>query len=181
MVVAARVLPNSKLRTLLTQLRERSIAAHNDQGVLCVEMMEARGMPTSNEELLTCVAIGRFIERWGHPYTLITRRDVKLHICGSSRAKDPHVRQALIDRFGGQRYAIGGKKCGKCKGKGWFGPGRPVCPECEGSKWEIPPGPLHGVASHAWAALGVAACYSDLGQIRHATKVQAKKKNKGSK
>jgi hypothetical protein len=31
---------------------------------------------------------------------LVPRRDVKLHICGSPRAKDGNIRQALIDRFG---------------------------------------------------------------------------------
>jgi hypothetical protein len=31
---------------------------------------------------------------------LVFRRDVKLHLCGSARAKDPNIRQALLDRFG---------------------------------------------------------------------------------
>ncbi len=31
---------------------------------------------------------------------LVPRRDVKLHICRSAKAKDGNIRQALIDRFG---------------------------------------------------------------------------------
>ena len=44
---------------------------------------------------------------------LIPRRDVKLHLCGTHRAKDPNVRQALIDKVG----PVGTKKKpGPCYG-----------------------------------------------------------------
>ena len=31
---------------------------------------------------------------------LVYRKDVKLHLCGSPRAKDPNIRQALLDKLG---------------------------------------------------------------------------------
>jgi hypothetical protein len=81
---------------------------------------------------------GRFAETWyaagnGEPVA-VYRKDVKLHLCGSPRAKDPNIRQALIDRWGGKAAAIGNAKN---------------------------PGPLYGVKSHAWAALAVAVYVND--------------------
>lgn len=64
----------------------------------------------------------------------MTRRAVKLHLCGSMRAKDGNIRQALVDRFGGQAQAVGTKKA---------------------------PGPLFGLSSHRWSALAVAVTWWD--------------------
>lgn len=64
----------------------------------------------------------------------IFRRDIKLHLCNSVRAKDANIRQALIDRYGGKEKAIGKKKS---------------------------PGPLYGIKSHMWAALALAVTYHD--------------------
>jgi uncharacterized OB-fold protein len=86
---------------------------------------------------------------------------VTMHLCKSTRAKDTNVRQAIIDLYGGEEKAIGGKKCPECKGKGWFGPGRPVCPKCDGKKWKTPPGPLNGIATDVWAALAVAITFAE--------------------
>jgi hypothetical protein len=67
---------------------------------LAIEMIASYGMPVGKEVFETVLWIGRFIEVWGGPFTLIYRKDVKLHLCGSVRAKDSNIRQALIDRFG---------------------------------------------------------------------------------
>jgi hypothetical protein len=97
---------------------------------LAVEMIASYGMAVGREVFETCVWIGRFIERWrGYTPKLVYRRNVKLHLCGSARAKDANVRQALIDRFGGKDAAVGKKAT---------------------------PGPLYGLAGDGWAALGVA-------------------------
>jgi hypothetical protein len=69
---------------------------------LAIEMIASYGMPVGKEVFETVLWIGRFIEAWNDPYTLIYRKDVKMHLCGSVRAKDPNVRQALLDRFGPQ-------------------------------------------------------------------------------
>jgi hypothetical protein len=105
---------------------------------LVVEMIASYGMPVGREVFETCVWIGRFAEAWatlGGEHALVYRREVKLHLCGSARAKDGNVRQALIDRFGpGRARAIGIKR---------------------------QPGPLYGVSADVWAALAVAVTYHD--------------------
>ncbi|MEA5033381.1 MAG: hypothetical protein VB025_14630 [Sphaerochaeta sp.] len=68
----------------------------------------------------TCIWIGRFkqwfIER-STTVDTITRTSVKQHLCGSTRAKDPNVVQALVDRFAplSTNYGKGTKK-----EPGWF-------------------------------------------------------------
>lgn len=98
---------------------------------LAVEMIASYGMAVGREVFETCVWIGRYVEAWKGPNArLVYRRDVKLHLCGQARAKDPNVRAALLDRFGpGRERAIGTKKA---------------------------PGPLYGFRDDLWAALGVA-------------------------
>ena len=77
--------------------------------VLAIEMVASYGMPVGREVFETVRWIGRFQQAWRDPEAvrLIYRRDVKLHLCGSMRAKDPHVWQALIDKLG----PIGTKAC----------------------------------------------------------------------
>jgi len=78
----------------------------------------------------TCVWIGRFIQQHQGDHVKVYRKDVKMYLCQTPRAKDGNVRQALIDMFGpGKEKAIGLKKT---------------------------PGPLYKFKSHLWAALGVA-------------------------
>lgn len=69
---------------------------------MAVEMIACYGMAVGREVFDTCVWIGRFIERWNGPYTQVFRRDVKLQLCNSAKAKDKNVRQALIDLYGGK-------------------------------------------------------------------------------
>lgn len=134
---------------------------------LLIETPKPRGMPTAGEEMETLIHIGRFIQTWsqlGGRYSYVFRQEVKLHICGSARAKDPNVNQAIRDMFGGDSQA--GKKCSRCKGKGWFGAGRPVCDECHGSKWEALPGPLAGVTNHTYAAIALGIWWKDEGKVQ---------------
>jgi len=116
---------------------------HDDEHdyTLAIEMIASYGMPVGREVFETCVWIGRFVEAWGGPFALVYRRDVKLHLCNSPRAKDGNVRQALIDRFGGTRRKAVGVKAAQ--------------------------GPLYGISKHLWAALGVAVTYQD-GQAANA-------------
>lgn len=104
-------------------------------GHLAIEMIASYGMAVGSEVFDTCIWIGRFIQAWNGPYTQVFRKDVKMHLCGQTKAKDANVRQALIDRFGpGKDKAIGTKKN---------------------------PGPLYGISGDIWAALAVAVTHYD--------------------
>lgn len=64
-----------------------------------IEMIASYGMSVGKSVFDTCVWIGRFIQVLNVPYKYIYRRDEKMEICGSMRAKDTNIRHALIDRF----------------------------------------------------------------------------------
>ncbi len=104
---------------------------------LAIEMVASYGMAVGKEVFETCVWIGRFLQLFGQIHTeRIFRKDVKLCLCNSMRAKDTNIRQAILDRFpatgGGKTPQVGIKK---------------------------QPGPLFGVSKHAWAALAVGITY----------------------
>ncbi len=110
---------------------------------LAVEMIASYGMPVGADVFETCVWIGRFIEAWGNrPYTLVYRKDVKMHLCQSNRAKDGNVRQAIIDRF----EPTGGGRCPQI-----------------GTKAKQ--GPLYGITGDVWAALGVAMTFDETREV----------------
>lgn len=100
---------------------------------LAIEWVDHYGMAVGRDVFETCRWVGKFEEAWwGDNALLIPRREIKLELCGSARAKDSNVRAALIDRFGGRQKAIGRKAA---------------------------PGPLYGVPGdngHKWAALALA-------------------------
>ena len=69
---------------------------------LVIEMVASYGMPVGKEVFETVFWIGRFYERTNSPARRIFRKDVKSFLCGSMKAKDGNVRQALIDLVGPQ-------------------------------------------------------------------------------
>jgi hypothetical protein len=81
---------------IMREIVKRERIARSAQVV--VEMISSYGMPVGREVFETCVAIGRFVEIAGSA-ELVLRSEVKLHVCGSARAKDGNIRTALIDRF----------------------------------------------------------------------------------
>ena len=139
------------------------IRALEEQMHLVVERIASQGMIVGQETFDTADYVGALGEAYIHKYLVhkILRRVVKLGLCGDSKAKDSNVRQFVIDYFGGQDKAIGGKKCGKCKGKGWFGSGRQECPACKGAKWKHLPGKVFGFAEDEWQAMALAIYFFD--------------------
>ena len=99
-----------------------------------IEKVEGFGMPVGAEVFETVYWSGMFAEA-AHPLPVVRvgRKAVKLYLCGSVRAKDPNIRQALLDRYGGS--------------------------VAKGTKSH--PGPLYGVAGDVWSALAVAVTYAD--------------------
>jgi hypothetical protein len=103
--------------------------------LVVIEQVESFGMAVGAEVFETVFWSGRFAEAVDPtPVDRIGRKAVKVAICGDVRAKDPNIRQALIDRYGGKATAIGTKAS---------------------------PGPLHGVAKDVWAALAVGVAWLD--------------------
>jgi hypothetical protein len=128
-VVGAWLEPNAAIRARLLG------GPWSVEDVLVVEQIQSFGMPAGAELFETCWWSGRFAECWAGPSARLPRRDVKLHLCGTSRAKDGNVRQALLDRYGpGKDVAVGTK---------------------------AHPGPLYGLKADLWAALAVGVTYHD--------------------
>jgi len=69
---------------------------------VAIEMIASYGMPVGAEVFDTCVWIGRYAEAYVHSdlTAFYFRKDIKLHLCGTTKAKDANVRQALIDLLG---------------------------------------------------------------------------------
>ncbi len=65
-----------------------------------IEMVACYGMAVGKEVFDTCVWIGRFYQEIWCKTDLIVRKDVKINICNSAKAKDGNIIQALKDRFG---------------------------------------------------------------------------------
>tara|TARA_R100000951_G_scaffold106931_1_gene101860 strand:- start:695 stop:1372 length:678 start_codon:yes stop_codon:yes gene_type:complete len=123
------IIPNDQICLRLRNL--------NDKDDVAIEMIASYGMPVGKSVFETCLAIGRMIEAYESTHEkrveLIYRKEVKQAICGSVRANDATIRQALIDFFpqtgGGKTPAIGIKSN---------------------------QGALYGMKSHCWSALAVA-------------------------
>jgi len=98
-----------KNEELLKMIYEYGKYVEIDYCRLVIEMIASYGMPVGKEVFETCVWIGRFVEA-GTYYFITTeyvyRKDEKMNICHSMKAKDSNIRQALIDRFG----VVGTKK-----------------------------------------------------------------------
>lgn len=125
-ILEAEILPNLYA---LDRIRESRTP------IVC-EMVSSYGMPVGRDVFETVLWTGRFIEA-AIEFDLVYRKDVKLHICNSTRANDANIRQALLDLF----PRTGGGKTPQVGTKGQ-------------------PGPLYGIKTHLWAALAVAVCWS---------------------
>jgi len=108
---------------------------NGDDATMVIEMVANYGMPSGAEIFETCIWIGKFEAAWKGRRDRIFRATVKTHLCGTPRAKDPNVRQALLDRWGGKLAALGTAKS---------------------------PGPLKGITGDLWSSLAIAVVYADI-------------------
>lgn len=100
---------------------------------VAVESMMPYGARVGNETFDTLMFIGELkllTRQLGREARLINRHGVKSHICLTTKANDADLRDALLLKFGATKKDAGKK----------------------GS-------PLHGVKSHAWAALALAVTF----------------------
>ncbi len=94
--------------------------AWQDGKYIAIEMIASYGMAVGQSVFETCVWIGRFIQaakKWDINPQYIYRKDEKMNLCNSMKAKDSNIVQALIDRFAPNTP---NKGKGTKKEPGWF-------------------------------------------------------------
>ena len=145
--------PNGDVLALVKRFSEIAPddAEHLFATRLAIEMVACYGMAAGRSLFDTAVWIGRFIQAWNRPYNKVFRKSkwgpgpedaqdeghfpgVCMTICKINTAKDPNIRQAIIDRYGGKATAIG----------------------CKAS-----PGVLYGMKADTWSALAVAITWAE--------------------
>ena len=120
---------------LRARLKNGSLLVGVDQ--ISIEMIASYGMAVGKEVFETCVWIGRFIEvAQTSDVELVYRKDIKLHHCGTTKAKDSNISQALVDRFAS---GVGNHGKGSKAAPGWF----------------------HGFKADIWAAYALAVYTAD--------------------
>lgn len=105
---------------------------------VALEMVACYGMPVGKDVFETCVWIGQFEHALkGEDITYIYRKDEKITLCNSMKAKDSNVRQALINRYAKHDFKNG-----------------------KGTKKN--PDTFYGVAKDVWQAIAVGVTYYEM-------------------
>lgn len=104
-----------------------------------IEMVASYGMAVGAEVFDTVFWIGRFWEAACNfkEHKKIYRKDEKMNLCHSMKAKDGNIIQALVDRFA---YGVPNKGKGTKKEPGWF----------------------YGFSADIWQAYAVGITYHDM-------------------
>lgn len=107
---------------------------------IAIEMVGCYGMPVGKDIFETCVWIGRFeqvLRDGGYDINYIYRKDEKMCLCESMKAKDSNIRQSLINRYAKHDFKNG-----------------------KGVKKN--PDVFYGVSKDVWQAIAVAVTYWDM-------------------
>ena len=121
-------------------VEELCVILRENPGLLAAcEYIDFMGMAVGSEVFATVFNVGRLYSA-ATIMRLIPRRDVKMHLCGSHRAKDANVRAVLLDMVG----PVGTKKQpGPCYGVAthlWAALAVAVtATDCERTKHEVIP------------------------------------------
>lgn len=104
-IESAFVLWDSESKLILADISDNETfnPLENDFDVMVIEDIQSFGMPVGQSIFETLKWSGEFrhiAKRNNIDYCFMPRGQIKLTICHSARAKDPNIRQALIDRFG---------------------------------------------------------------------------------
>ena len=98
-------IPNDEITMLIG-----AVAPYPHETVkLAYEEFASYGMPIGKTTMKSIWWNGYFCrvsEEQGVDFFPVFRKDVKMHLCGTMKAKDTNIRQALIDKYG----AVGTKK-----------------------------------------------------------------------
>jgi len=138
----ARVLDADKARTVEDVLAQITRMAASGASIDLVACERVQSYGISGAHLLqTAEIFGRVWDRahWhGLPFAPLYRREVlrELDLLGARGNRDAAVRERMIEMHGGTKRAAVGVKAS--------------------------PGPLYGVSSHAWQALGLAVAVASL-------------------
>ena len=120
--IVAEKITNEELLDNLLMDRYESLEESECINHVAIEMIASYGMAVGQSVFETCVWIGRFIQALEDNYyndslKFIYRKDEKMNLCGSMKAKDSNIVQALIDRFAPNTP---NKGKGTKKEPGWF-------------------------------------------------------------
>ena len=95
-IARAEILQNAQLLAMLRNGNFRNT-------ITAIESIASYGMAVGKETFETCEWCGRFreaVERNLGEVRKVYRKDVKIHLCGTVRAKDGNISQALRDKYG---------------------------------------------------------------------------------
>ena len=108
--VAIIQMPNFRLEWFAKLQNEDvfKVVKRYDFDEVAIEMVACYGMPVGKDIFETCLWIGRFVEQLKeYKISFVYRKEEKIHLCGSMKAKDANIKQALVNRYAKHDFKSG--------------------------------------------------------------------------